>query len=798
MQRRDFIKISAVTGATTALDACGHPEHQLIRFVPEEDLVPGVAAWKPSICTLCPAGCGLMVRVMEGEAEMVRNGQLGLIKMGLAKKLEGNPNHPISQGKLCPRGQAGLQITYHPDRIKNPLKRSGPRGSGQFREISWDEAMRDLVSELQALRSDARSLTLAAPRQPAGGGSVVFLSRPLRGQRRKLVEQFLQLFPAASPLYFEALDQAPLRHANMYSFGYGRLPTFDLANANYVVSFGADFLGTWNSPVAQSVGYGQMRQGRAGQRGKHVQFEPRMSLTGANADEWMPVKPGTEGALALGLAHVIIKEKPGRAKDAGRAGALIAGWSEGLPAYSPEAAETKTGVPAARVSRIALEMASHPPAIALVGGAPLAQTNGFFNALAVNALNALLGNIGQSGGIFFTPQALRPGYFFEAPAPFGNIATIDRLIQPLLEGRPRAARALILYEANPVFALPASCRVREALEKIPFIMSFGNFIDETSVLADLVLPDHSPLESWLDDIPESGSKLAVVSVAPPAMRPLYNTRAMPDVLLEVAHQLDGEMIQRMPWKTYEELLRSSLEELQAHKGSVEAASSDDFWSKAQEQGGWWSDEVRERPQREFLTMPIAKSGAPPEGPWWRTAKSVSPQEAMVAPAPAEFREPEFDGDTKEFPFNFLPYPTQLLGDGSLAHLPWLQETPDPLSTAMWGTWVEINPKTAERLGIQQGDLLEVASQHGKLQAPALIYPGIAPDVVAMPVGQGHANFTRYASGRGANPISILAPVFTPEVGSLAWAATRVKIARLGEGKLVLFGAELREKPEQHR
>ena len=786
MQRRDFIKVSAVTGATAALDACGYPEHQLIRFVPEEDLVPGVATWKPSLCTLCPAGCGLVVKVMEGEVEVVRHGQLGLIKMGLAKKLEGNPNHPINQGKLCPRGQAGLQITYHPDRIKTPLRRSGPRGSNQFQEISWDEAIKDLLSELQALRSESRRLSLA------------FLSPPLRSQRRKVVEQFLQLFPAKPPFYFEALDQAALRNANMYSFGYGRLPTFDLANTNYVVSFGSDFLGTWDSPVAQSAGYGQMRQGRAGQRAKFVQFEPRMSLTGANADEWIPVKPGTEGVLALGLAHVIMREKLRRAEDAGRAGALIADWSEALPACSPEEVEKKTGVPAHTVSRIALEMAGHPPAIALAGGAPLAQTNSFFSALAVNALNALLGNVATPGGIFFTPQALRPGYFFELPAPFGNVGTIDRLIQPLLERRPEAARALMLYDANPVFALPASCRVREALEKIPFIVSFGNFTDETSVLADLILPDHSPLESWLDDIPESGSKLAVVSVAPPAMRPLHNTRAMPDVLLEVAHQLGGEMIQRMPWKTYEEALRSSLEELQAHKGSVEAASTNDFWSKVQEQGGWWSAEVRDLPQREFLSMPIAKSGGPPGGPWWRTAKTISPQEAMVAPAPAEFREPDFEGDTKEFPFHFLPYPTQLLGDGSLAHLPWLQETPDPLSTAMWGSWVEINPRTAERLGIKQGDLLEVTSEYGKLRAPALIYPGIAPDAVAMPVGQGHANYTRYASGRGANPISILAPVFVSETGSLAWAATRVRISRAGEGKLILFGAELREKPEEHR
>ena len=108
MERRDFIKISALSGVMATLEACRRPEKQLIRFVPEEELIPGIATWKPSVCTLCSAGCGLLVRVMQGEAEVVRHGQQGLIKMGLAKKLEGNPQHPVNRGKLCARGQAGL------------------------------------------------------------------------------------------------------------------------------------------------------------------------------------------------------------------------------------------------------------------------------------------------------------------------------------------------------------------------------------------------------------------------------------------------------------------------------------------------------------------------------------------------------------------------------------------------------------------------------------------------------------------------------------------------------------------
>src|SRR5213592_3185255 len=151
MDRRDFIKLTAVTGTTATLAGCGNPEHQLIRFVPDEDLVPGVAEWKPSVCPLCHAGCGVTARVMEADVETVRNGQSGVVKMAVAKKLEGQPGHPISQGGLCPRGQAAIQITFHPDRIAHPLKRSGVRGAGAFKEVSWDEAIAELTGNLDGL-----------------------------------------------------------------------------------------------------------------------------------------------------------------------------------------------------------------------------------------------------------------------------------------------------------------------------------------------------------------------------------------------------------------------------------------------------------------------------------------------------------------------------------------------------------------------------------------------------------------------------------------------------------------------
>ena len=764
MQRRDFIKISAVTGATAALDSCGQPDVQLIRFIPEEELTPGVATWKPSICTLCSAGCGTFVKVMEGDAEVVRNGQLGLIKMGLAKKIEGNANHPINQGKLCPRGQAMLQVTYHPDRIKHPLKRVGPRGSGQFQEVSWEEVIKEVVEKIAALRSTQQTASLA------------FLTKQLRGLRRELIERFLAALGAPPAITFEALDDAVLRKANEMSFGRAQLPTFDLSRSNYVFSFGADFLGTWNSPVAQSIAYGALRNGRPGRRGKFVQFEPRLSLTGASADEWIAIRPGTEGMLALGLAHVILNEKLAASSLDPRAGKLVAGWTEGLPDYTPAAVESRTGVPASTITRLAREAADAGSATAIIGGAPLANTNGLSNALAVNALQGLVGTQGignQPGPVGFTPMPSRPeaAAFPPMTPDQGSFSLVQSLAQEILLNRPHSPSVLLLYEANPVFGIPPGVHVREALEKVPFIASFSTFIDESSLLADVILPDHSPLESWLDDAPESGTTQAVLSLAPPALRPLHNTKAMPDVLLTIAHRIGEDVSNALPWRTFEEMLKARSEELRGQFESAAILDGGTFWKKVQEQGGWWS--------------PGEKSPAVPRAP-------------SVPREPLRLIEPQFDGDPKGFPFHFIPFVSQMFYDGSTAHLPWLQEAPDPLSTAMWGTWVEINPQTAARMSVEQGDLLEVASQHGRLQAPALINPGIAPDVVAMPVGQGHTNYTRYASGRGANPISILAPLVVPETGSLAWAATRVKITKVGEGKLVLFAGGMREHQHEHR
>lgn len=784
MDRRRFLKVTAITGASAALASCGHPENQIIRFIPDDDLVQGMAVWKPSICPLCPAGCGLQVRVMDADVDVVRNGQRGVVRAAVAKKLEGLPAHPVNGGALCARGQAAIQVTYHPDRLRHPMKRSGARGSGEYQEVSWDEAIAELTSRLDALAAAGRMRALG------------YLTRPRTGGRDELVRLFLDRLGAPPPVHASLLEEDILRRANGLSFGREQLPTFDLAHARFVLGFGADFLGTWNSPVAQAAAYGAMRQGTRGVRGMFVQVECRMSQTGANADAWVPARLGTDGALALGLAHVIMREGLAKSPAAGRAGQAIEGWTDGLPQYAPAAVERITSVPSARIEELARSFAESSRAVAIIGGPALAQTNALAQALAVNALNALVGSVDVPGGVQFTPALPQQQTAGERAGSQSTAApgapaerTLAGFAADTLGAETAAVDVLLVDDANPVFLSPASWRMREALERVPFIASFGSFLDETSILADLILPDHSFLESWVDAVPESGTTIAAAGVASPVMRPLHATRSTPDVLLDVSRRLRQPISPPLPWQQFEELLRERFT-------ALPVAPDVDGWAAAQERGGWWA----ELPPGAGASAPGLVT--PPSRPAATRSPVVSapgPGRGLVEVAIA-WSEPQFDGAAGEFALHLLPYPSAALYDGSTAHLPWLQEMPDPLTSAMWSNWVEINPQTAARLQIATSDIVEVASAHGSVRAPAVVTPGIAPDVVAMPLGQGHESFTRFASGRGSNPIAILAPVTEPHTGALAWGATRVKVTRVsdGRGELIQFAGSDVEHQHEHR
>jgi anaerobic selenocysteine-containing dehydrogenase len=565
-------------------------------------------------------------------------------------------------------------------------------------------------------------------------GRIVMISRPLSGAGSAWLGRFMEV--VGGRLYwYDPAAEVPLRTAVEHLFGWKGIPHYDVSGADYLLSFGAPFLDQWLSPVSYGVAFGRMRQARKTVRGRFVHVEPRLSLTAANADQWIPIRPGTEGLLALALGRLILSEAPGRVPASRRK------QYEGLfSPVSPATIARQTDVDEASMRRLAIDLAAARRPLVLGGGPVSAHTNATAALIAINSLNGLLGNIGESGGV----------RHFESPVSPPSIPWLTERVIGDLAAEFEAGRAsvLLVNDCNPVFGMAPAVAVNRVFSHASFVASFGRFLDESSSLADLVCADHHWLEAWGEDVPNIAFPVQTLSLRQPAVRPLYDTRQSEDVMLDVARRLAPD---RVPWKSVHEWVRT-------HWGRTineDVPESDDAWMRRLQQGGSWSAPAR----------PV-----PP--------KQLRPH--RVPPAPS------FMGDAQDFPFLMYPYVSMTVGYGG-AHLPWLQELPDTLTTAMWGTWVEINPATAAKLGVTQGDIVRLESLAGSLEAPVLLYPGLRPDVLAVPVGQGHSGGTRYERGRGANPLRLAVAAFDEDSGAFAPGATRVRLQTTGrKGRIVLL------------
>jgi menaquinone reductase, molybdopterin-binding-like subunit len=719
MKRRTFLQLGAMTAAGAALAGCQSGNEKLIPYLvpPDEGVTPGRATFYASSCRFCPAGCGILVRVSEGRA----------------KKIEGNPAHPVNRGKLCARGQAVVQELYHPDRVQQPLKRTGPRGKGEFTRISWEEGVAILLDQLKALQRERATDRLA------------LVTPPLSGSLAELTTGFMHAFGSPNHLAYGLLSPDWLRMATRLSFGQPGLPCYDIAETRYLLSFGADFVEHHLSPVQHGFAFGRMRQGRDTVRGHFTYVGGRMSLTGASADRWMPARPGSEGELALGMARLILAESLHDAASLAASGLRANDLLARLDSYDLPRVAGISGLAPATIAEVAREFATTRPALAMAGEAVAFQTNGVEAVRAIQLLNLVVGSLNRLGGVAPAKGAANriESSFAELLSLVGNMRN-DRIGVALLHG-------------DHFHAIPPATGFQEGLARVPFVVSFSPLLDDTAMHADLVLPDSAALESWGDVIPLAGTRETVVGLMQPVVTPLYDTRQFPEVLMATAVGLGGGMTAAFPYRTYPEMLKARMRMRLGQKGDDGFESQ---WEELLRQGGLFA------------------SGNGTEQPYRWTAGSP-------IPAPGE---PRFAGDEKSFPLHLQVYPSTSFYDGRGAPLPWLQQLPDPMTTVVWDSWVEINPKTAAKLGIAFGDLVEVASPQGTLRLPAVVFPGIRPDVVAIPLGQGHRGGGRYAQGRGVNPLALLALLNEGAKLQPAWNATMVRVTRIsGKGELVTAG-----------
>ena len=820
--RRRFLQLMGGTAAGLATTGCSW------ELMPTSGAEPKKwtnldEEWIPSLCQQCPGGCGLMARVVDNQVV----------------KIQGNPLYPINKGGICMKGHAGFQALYDPDRLKGPLQRK--RGSRSWQPISWEKATQLVVDRLRALRKQEKSHTL------------MILGGQYRGYRDRLWQRFAEAF--GTPNYIRNRCFEPERAAKTHFLmqGLTRPLGYDLKNTNFLLSFGCNLLESWISPVYQQAAYGHLRQGRSGYRGRIVQVDPRHSVTASKADTWIPIKPGTDGALALGIAHVIVRESLYDRKFVERYTFGFEDWEDEKGAvhlgfkrlvseeYNPLRVSDITGVPSKTIFNLAREFAAEKPALALAERGPAFHSNDIYTRMAIHSLNALTGNIGKPGTLLV--QGELPLTPWE-PVEKDNLAqqgrampridgagtgkyflasdVVERLPEHILKAKPYPVNALFLFQTNPLYSHPNKGAFASAFEKIPFIVSFSPFLDESSQYADLILPDHTFLERWQDDPVTHMAGFTLFGVSKPVINPLYNTRDTVDVLLQICQRFGEPLKSAFPWEIFEDILYEGTQGLhESGRGYVIDAPAkesfrkimerqgyrvpefeffDDFWEALLNRGAWWDPadsygdpwrmfKTRSR-KFEFYARNLKKemetaaqrvskeTGMPVE----QALEAILNQQGLLARDDhlylPHFEPVSYVGDEKEYPFYLNTYKLMSYAGSGGANQPWLQENLAVHPNGKWDSWVEINPRTAQNMGIRDEDWVWLESPKGRVKVKVRLYAGTAPNMVNLPFGQGHLEGGRWAKGRGVNPNDLIINTEDTLKGVGVWGTTRVRIRRI--------------------
>ena len=683
MKRRTFLKMAGI-GSISFAFGCSPPEKHLYSLVKApDDLVTGEPTWYASTCRECPAGCGVLAKNREGRVI----------------KIEGNPLHPINKGRLCMRGQAALQGIYNPDRLKTPLLKD----NGKWKPISFAKAgsiLKDKAGE--------------AARK--GRDRVRMLTETVGDSLLNLFTESLASLNSGPPTVFEPFSYDSLKTANERVFGIDGLVSYHMEQADILVSFGADFLETWLSPVEYAWKFKRMHALNKGRKNMFFQISPYQSLTGANADHWLACRPGSEAVIALALVR--------QALDIGMGRALPKSLQEYLDSvtapYTQSVVLERSGIPLALYEKLIIKLteARHPLVLGTTTGA--SDLNGLQTNLAVNLLNLLLDP--KLRQIDFTTR-----HRVEQAASRSDILQFfDSLNQEGVD-------VLLLNNVNPAYHLPNAAAVREALDnRAIFAVSFSNFLDETTESADLVLPVSMPLESW----DEYDGKRPMVSTLQPAMGQLTQAPHLGDVMLFAGFENGA------PAENYRDYLIANLAETH---GIV-----DEFqWLLTLQQGGKFDLAVkparmRKTPQPDDLAEILDQNPAP----------STSDTAFMAAPSIRFF-------------------------DGRGANRPWLCEIPDPLTRIAWQTPVLMHPATAKAKGLAEKDIVGLETEVGSLEAAVYVTELVAPDLLVMHLGQGHMSYGRYADQKGANPLRLLSGDAEPYCGGVEFSERTVAIKKTG-------------------
>ena len=799
--RRGFIQAVGVSAGAAAvargqLAKADLGVGDLERWATPEESLP------PSICQQCPGGCGLVARTLDGELA------------GIA----GNPLHPINRGALCPKAYGALQLLYDPKRLRGPLARDGARG--RLRPVGWDEALRRVITQLSQLRAKGLAHTVA------------ILGGQYRGYRDTVWKRFAEAW--GTPNYVRVRCLAPEQPALAHQLMQGTTSplSYDLAEARCILSFGVGLLESWLGPVHASRAFAALRGGADRPRGRLIHVDPRRSHTAIKADRWVPIIPGTDGILALGIANALIREGLYDREFVEQHTHGFEDWVDArgqrhegfkdllLSEHGLLTVSGATGVPVRTILEIARDLATLKPAVVVGELGPSYGRDDLHTRMAIHSLNALLGNIGATGGLLvqaalpLTPlpparqdEAARRG--LDRPRIDGagrgrySLVTSAPQVLPerILAGDPYPINALLLFATNPLVNHPAKEALARAFERIPFIVSFSPFLDESSATADVVLPDSTYLERWQDDQVTHVAGFTCFSLAGPAIPPRHDTRNTADVVLQLARSLGGSIAESLPWERFETLLGAGARGLwESGRGYVISTPAEESLRRVLERQGYWVPEFKS--YEEFWKALVER------GAWWDPTGLPVGRKALLRTASGKF---EFystalkslvdeavkregtdtpllsalggrdrgdrlylpivpiPGRTErgDFPFLLNTYRlvTRPLGGGG--NQPWLLEQPAVLVRAAWERWVEVHRETAEKLGIADGDAVWVESTKGRIRLRAKLVAAGLPEIVSIPL----------FGGEGPSPNDLIANETDVVRGFGLLNTTRVKVTK---------------------
>ncbi len=659
---------------------------------------PGDESWCYSICQLCPGGCGLKVRKISERVVQV----------------EANPLSPINRG-VCPLGAASVQYLYGDKRrIKKPLKRTGKRGEGKWQEIEWAEALNLLTSKLNDLKGSGATEGLLCI-----DGSV---SKVMSG----LLKKFCYAYGTSNYFHVNADVGASIAIKEMQDFN--GCVGFDLENADYVLSFGSQLLEGWGAPGNLQALYNYWFENPLKPKVKVVQIEPRMSDTAAKASEWLPNLPGTEALVALGLAWVILKEGKYNPRFTGDADferfkrAVLEG-------FNPDKLEEKTGLCKDDFIRVAREFCNAKHPIAVWGRGKGFNSTGAFEVLAIHSLNALVGNINRKGGTAFFKDVVDevwPEISTRQPRDLG------KFIESVGAKKVYAEIALVC-EANPAYKYPVS--FGNALQNVPFVVTFTPFMNDTALVSDLVLPTPFYMEKWEAITTPRGFSYPVFGLSCPVCKSSYGVKHPGDVVLAVSKTLG---LKGLPWDNYRNLLQYLVEKIWSKgKGCLLKGNKKVALPSSPRQ--MWSE----------LTTCV-----------WANPEAVSGGIKKFDFAPSVFAEGikrpvwSVEGKSEDYPFTLIPCEYLILPQ-DLGAAPFLvKQLPD---TVLKGSdlCVEVHPETASQCGVKNGELALLQTPLGQARVRVFCNECIRPGIIGIPVGLGHKGYDEYLAGKGINAYTIL-------------------------------------------